>query len=83
MKRLKKVRKRGYIAPGLVELLTASFAISEGENGIRLVYDESIGGLNLSIWVPRFFLPLIHTHLRAVERNLFVRSPHCCFVTIV
>ena len=32
-----------------------------------MVYDASKSGLNDSIWVPRFPLPTINTHLRAVE----------------
>jgi hypothetical protein len=50
--KLAKVRKKGYIAPGLVESLTAFFGVPKGEDDIRLVYDGSVGGLNLTIWVP-------------------------------
>jgi hypothetical protein len=56
IKKLLKARERRYIAPGLVKSLTAFFAVPKGEDDIRLVYDGSVSGLNLSIWVPRFFL---------------------------
>jgi hypothetical protein len=68
--KLAKVRKRRYIAPGSVESLTAFFGVPKGDNDIRLVYDGSVSGLNLTIWVPRFFLPTIRTHLRAVDENM-------------
>jgi hypothetical protein len=70
--KLAKVRKRGYIAPGFVESLTAFFEVEKGEDDIRLVYDGSVSGINLTIWVPRFFLPTVRTHLRAVDANTFM-----------
>jgi hypothetical protein len=72
IEKLAKVRSRGYIAPGLVESLTAFFGVPKGDDDIRLVYDGSVGGLNLTIWVPRFFLPTIRTHLRAVDENTYM-----------
>jgi hypothetical protein len=72
VEKLAKVRKRGYIGPGFVESLTAFFGVPKGEDDIRLVYDGSVSGLNISIWVPRFFLPTIRTHLRAVDENTFM-----------
>jgi hypothetical protein len=72
IKKLLKARERGYIAPGLVESLTAFFAVPKGDDDIRLVYDGSVSGLNLSISVPRFFLPTLRTHLRAVDENTYM-----------
>jgi hypothetical protein len=72
VEKLAKVQRRGYIAPGLVESLTAFFGVAKGEDDIRLVYDGSVGGLNLAIWVPRFFLPTIRTHLWAVNKTTFM-----------
>jgi hypothetical protein len=72
IKKLLKARERGYIAPGMVESLTAFFAVPKGEDDIRLVYDGSVSGLNLSIWVPRFFLPTLRTHLRAVDEDTYM-----------
>lgn len=72
IKKLLKARQRGYIAPGMVDSLTAFFAVPKGEDDIRLVYDGSVSGLNMSIWVPRFFLPTLRTHLRAVEEDTYM-----------
>jgi hypothetical protein len=69
MKKLNKVRAQRYIAPGFVTSLTSFFAVPKGNNGIQMVYDASVSGLNDSVWIPRFPLPTIHTHLRAVEEG--------------
>jgi hypothetical protein len=69
-----KVWERGYIAPGLVESLTALFAVPKGKDDICLVYDRSMSGLTLSIWVPRLFLPMLRTHLRAVDKDRFMAN---------
>jgi hypothetical protein len=58
--------------PGFVESLTECFGIPKGNDDIRLVYDGLVSGLNLTIWVPRFFLPTIRTHLRAADENMFM-----------
>jgi hypothetical protein len=71
-KKLAKVRERRYIAPGFVESLTAFFEVEKGDGDIPLVYDGSVSGLNITIWVPRFFLPAVRTHLRAVDENTFM-----------
>jgi hypothetical protein len=55
-----------------VESLTSFFEVEKGEDDIRLVYDGSVSGLNLTIWVPRFFLPTVRTHLRAVDKNTYM-----------
>lgn len=67
LKKLNKVRHRGYITPDVVVALTAFFAVPKGEDDIRMVYDGSVSGLNDAIWVPTFTLPTAATHLRAVE----------------
>jgi hypothetical protein len=69
---LKKVREQGYISPGMVESLTVFFEVEKGDDDIRLVYDGSVSGLNLSIWMPHFFLPTIWTHLRAVDEDTYM-----------
>jgi hypothetical protein len=53
-------------------ILTAFFEVPKREDGIHLVYDGSMSRLNLSIWVPRFFLPAICTHLQAVDEDMFM-----------
>jgi hypothetical protein len=67
-----KVRDRGYIMPRLVEPLTAFFGVPKGEDDICLVYDGSVSGLNLSIWVPCFFLSMLRSHLRDVDEDTFM-----------
>jgi hypothetical protein len=37
-----------------------------------MVYDASVSGLNDSIWVPRFPLPTIQTHLRSVQEGTWM-----------
>jgi hypothetical protein len=69
--KLTKVRERGYISPGMAESLTAFFEVEKGDDDIRLVYG-SVSGLNMSIWVPRFFLLRIWTHLCAVDEDTFM-----------
>jgi hypothetical protein len=69
IEKLTKVRKRGYISPGMVESLTSFFEVEKGDDDIRFVYDGSVSDLNLSIWVPCFFLPTIRTHLQAVDET--------------
>jgi hypothetical protein len=63
-----KMRKRRYIVPGLVESLTSVFVVEKVDD-IRLVYTAAESGLNDAMVVPRFSLPTIHTHLRAVEEG--------------
>jgi hypothetical protein len=70
--KLAKLWERRCIAPGFVESLTAFFEVEKGDDDIRLVYDGSVSGLNILIWVPRFFLPTVRTPLRAVDENTFM-----------
>lgn len=66
--KLKKVVDRRYVSlQGGLSLFTSFFSVPKGDNDIRMVYDASKSGLNEVIWVPRFPLPTINTHLRAVE----------------
>jgi hypothetical protein len=65
--KLGKVVQRRYIyGPGNVLSYTHYFSVPKGTD-IRMVYDASKSGLNSCIWVPRFPLPNIDTHLRSVE----------------
>jgi hypothetical protein len=53
--------------------LTAFFSVPKGMiDDIRIVYDGSISGFNDVLWVPRFMLPTMQTHLRAVEEGTFM-----------
>ena len=71
-KKLEKVRARRYIAGGFVSSLTSFFAVQKGESDIHMVYDGTKSGLNDSMWVPRFALPTIDTHLRSIEEGTFL-----------
>jgi len=62
--KLQKVRLRRYIAKGTVVSLTSFFSVPKGEDDIRMVYDGTKSGLNAAMWVPRFGLLTIETHLR-------------------
>ena len=70
--KLTKVRARRYIAKGYVVSLTSFFSVPKGDTDIRMVYDGTQSGLNESMWVPRFGLPTIDTHLRAIEEGTFL-----------
>jgi hypothetical protein len=72
VEKLQKARDRRYIAPGKVVSLTAFFGVKKGENDVRPVYDGSVSGLNDCIWMPRFVLPTIQSHLRQVEAGTFM-----------
>mmetsp|Transcript_18229 Transcript_18229/g.45121 ORF Transcript_18229/g.45121 Transcript_18229/m.45121 type:complete len:1319 (-) Transcript_18229:2184-6140(-) len=71
-KKLSKVRARRYISKGTVVSLTSFFAVEKGEDDIRMVYDGTKSGLNEAMWVPRFGLPTIETHLRSIEEGTFL-----------
>jgi hypothetical protein len=72
VRKLDRVRQRRYIAPGYVVSLTSFFEVPKGADDIRMVYDGSVSGLNDSMWVPRFALPTLETHLRSVEAGTFL-----------
>jgi hypothetical protein len=67
--KLKAVRDRRYITPGFVKSLTSFFSVPKGDDDIRMVYSGFESGLNDSIWVPRFILPTMETHLRGVDEE--------------
>jgi hypothetical protein len=79
------VRDRRYIAPGFVRSLTAFFSVPKGEEDVRMVYDGTISGLNDSIWVSRFLLPTIETHLRAVDEGTYMADVDVgeCFLNFI
>ena len=37
-----------------------------------MVYDASVSGLNDSLWAPRFAMPTLGTHLRAIEEGTYM-----------
>ena len=70
--KLNKVRRNRYIQPGYVKSLTSFFAVPKGDTDIRMVYDASVSGLNDALWAPRFAMPTLGTHLRAVEGGTYM-----------
>jgi hypothetical protein len=72
IQKLKKVRERRYIAEGYVVSLMAFFPVEKGDDDIRMVYDGSVSGLNNAMWVPRFVLLMINTHLWAIEEQTYM-----------
>ena len=64
--KLEKVLDRRYMGVGIVKSLTAFFDVPKGTEDIRMVYDGTVNGFNDSIEVPRFGLPTVKSHLRAM-----------------
>ncbi len=42
------------------------------EKVIGLVYDGSVNGLNDAMWMPRFVMHTLNTHLRSIEAGTFL-----------
>jgi hypothetical protein len=57
---------------GFLTSLTSFFEVPKGEDDIRMVCNASVSGLNDSIWVPRFPLPTIQTHLQSVQEGMWM-----------
>ncbi|KAG7368169.1 hypothetical protein IV203_030912 [Nitzschia inconspicua] len=83
--KLEKVRRRRYISPGHVLSLTSFFAVPKGEDDIRMVYDGTASGLNDSMWLPKFRMSTIETHLRFVEPETFMADVDVgeCFLNFI
>ena len=61
-----KVKKLLYIYPGTFLSITHMFYVRKGLNYIRMVYNGTSCGLNLSLWAPYFGLPIFQHTLRAL-----------------
>ena len=88
VEKLTKVRGRRYIGPldnGQVTSLTSFFPVQKGDDDIRMVYDGSVSGLTDAMWVPRFTLLTIESHLRAVEEGTFMADVDVgeCFLNFI
>ena len=59
MEKVSKVRRRRYIAVGLVLSLTHMFYVAKGLDDIRMVYNGTSCGLNDALWSPHFGLPTV------------------------
>ena len=46
-----------YLERDAVSSLFHFFAVPKGDSDIQVVYDGTFGGLNDSLWSPKFFLP--------------------------
>jgi hypothetical protein len=83
--KLAKVRDRRYITPGFVKSLTSFFSVPTGDEDVGMVYDGTVSELNDSIWVPRFILPALETHLRAVDEGTYMADADVgeCFLNFI
>jgi hypothetical protein len=84
-RKLSAVRERRYIRPGFVKSLTSYFSVPKGEEDICMVYDGTVSGLNDCIWVPRFILPRLNTHLRGVDEETEIADVDIgeCFLNFI
>lgn len=83
--KLEKARHRRYIAPGHVVSLTAFFGVPKGDDDLRMVYDGTVSGLNDLMWVLRFGMSTIDTHLRSLDAGTFMANVDVgkCFLNFV
>lgn len=65
--KLAKVLDRRYLGGGITKSLTAFFDVPKGSDDIRMVYDDTVNGFNDSIEVPKFGMPTLRSHLRAMS----------------
>ena len=71
--KLQKVVDRGYLDNDQVVVsLTSFFSVPKGDSDIRMVYDGTKCGLNGSVWVPRFYMPTLTSHLRTVVEGTYM-----------
>jgi hypothetical protein len=85
-RKLEAVRQeRRYIRAGFVRSLTSYFSVPKGEEDIHMVYNGTESGLNDSILVPRFVLPTVNTHLRAVDEETYMADVDVggCFLNFI
>ena len=61
-----KVRKRLYIEPWTLLILTHMFYVRKYLNGIWMVYNGISCGFNLTLWAPHFILPMFQNTLCAL-----------------
>ena len=71
VKKVHKVRTRGYINECTVKSLTDFFGvpniISSEERDIKVVYDATTCGLNEAVLDPNFYLPIVDSALTPIE----------------
>jgi hypothetical protein len=83
--KLSAVRKRRYVLLGFVKSLTSFFSVPKGDDDVRMVYNGTVSRLYDSIWVPRFLLPTVETHLRAVDEGTHMADVDVgeCFLNFI
>jgi hypothetical protein len=72
--KLLNVVAKGYIGPGTITSLTSFFAVPKGPTDILIVYDSTKPGLNSSIWVPSFSLPMTDTLTDLLDTNSWMSN---------
>ena len=90
VEKLEQVLGRRYLGPGVIKSLTAFFDVDKVKEGnkvmdIRMVYDGTISGFNDSLEVPKFGLPTLRSHLRAMEPGYFMVDADVgeCFLNFI
>lgn len=66
------IRIRRYITHGNIESCISYFDVPKAITDVRMVYDGTKSGLNDTLWVPRFTLPTVESHLRATMPGYFM-----------
>ena len=72
VQKLQKVVNRRYIGKGNIKSLTSFFSVLKGANDICMVYNGTINGFNDCIEVPRFGMPTLKSHLRAMMPGYYM-----------
>ena len=69
-----KALKRRYILRTGVNIksLIRYFAVTKGEDDVRMVYDAKANQLNDAVWVPSFWLPTVESLVRSVDVNTWM-----------
>jgi hypothetical protein len=52
-----------------IKSLIKYFAVPKGKDDVRMVYNDTATMLNNCVWVPMFWLPTIHSLVRAVNKH--------------
>ena len=68
---LAKVRRRGHVIVGDVNILTHFLSLTKVEE-IRMVNNGTYTVMNTSLWVPHFARPVVGSILRAEEKGKFM-----------
>ncbi|KAL7565278.1 hypothetical protein ACA910_014570 [Epithemia clementina (nom. ined.)] len=73
--KLAKVRQRGYITPlEDIRSLTSFFSVPKGDTDVRMVYNGTQSGLNMSLYAPWFSLSTVDTSLKSVGVDMWAAN---------